>query len=204
MPINTYHVEILQLRKTGNMTLPKLLLSFIILVSFYSCTQIYPIVKRSDGFPPPDSVYYSYAVLDFDYQGQQLTRFIADRAADQFSNELYSILSFPVAERSIVRAAQKKHKESGRSRITISEIKKIAAETGADFIVLGTLNSLSNLEDFYNTNKSEIELNIRFIEAETGEMVCNIQEKRLYNGSIKRLVHNSVIKATRALKSEIH
>jgi len=182
----------------------KILVTFVLIISIYSCTQIYPIVKRSSGFPPPDSVYSRFAVLDFDYQGQNLTRFIADRAADQFSNELFSILAFPVAERTIVRAAQKRFKESGRRRITIPEIKKIAAETGADFVVLGTLNSLTNLEETFSTNQSEIELNIRFIEVQSGEMVCNIQEKRVYSGSLKQLVHNSVIKATRALKSEIH
>ncbi len=186
------------------MPLLKTLLVFVIIVSVYSCAQIYPIVKRSDGFPPADSLYYRYAVLDFDYHGQNLTKFIADRAADQFSNELYSILAFPVTERTIVRAAQKKYKESGRSRITVEEIKKIAAETDADFIVLGTLNSLASIEDALSSKQNEIELSIRFIEAKTGEMVCNIQEKRIYSGSLKQLVHNSVIKATRALKSDLH
>jgi peptidoglycan-synthase activator LpoB len=186
------------------MPLLKSLLVIVLIIVIHSCTQTYPIVKRSDGFPPADSLYYRYAVLDFDYHGQNLTKFIADRAADQFSNELYSILAFPVAERTIVRAAQKKHKESGRSRITITEIKKIAAETNADFVVLGTLNSLTSLEDSFDSKQNEIELNIRFIEAKTGEMVCNIQEKHLFNGSLKQLVHSSVIRSTRALKSALH
>ena len=185
----------------------KTIIKLFVIITFtliiFSCTRTYPFVKRSAGFPPADSVYARYAVLDFDYHGHNINKKIADRAADQLSNELYSTLSLPVAERSIVRAAQKKFKTTKNTQITQNEIAKIAEETQSDFIVLGTLRLLGSVENVFEITENEIELNVRFIDVQTGELVCIIQEKRYSDASLESIIHQSVLRSVDRLKMEL-
>jgi len=180
--------------------LTRLTILSLVTTIVFSCARSYPFVKRSEGFPPPDSVFARYAVLDFDYSGYNMNKKTADRAADQLSNELYSTLAFPVAERSIVKAAEKKYKSTKKSQITQGEIANIARETDSDFLVLGTLRLLGNIEDVLEDRDKQIELDIRFIDGHTGELVCIIQEKHYGDTSLEAMIHNSVLRSVNQLK----
>ena len=182
------------------------LLTILSLSLLSNCQPIYPIVKRSSGFPPNDSTYYNFAVLDFSYSGLGLNKRLADRAADQFSNDLYTRLSFPVIDRTIVKAILKKHHISGRSSMSYEEIKTIARDIRATYFIFGTIQSTGSIETFSDEsyNDNEIEISIRFIDIESGEMVCNIQQKEKSGFSLQRLLNNAIYNATLALKSEIY
>jgi curli biogenesis system outer membrane secretion channel CsgG len=179
---------------------------FAVLLTFaimFSCVRSYPVVKHTAGFPPADSVFSRFAVLDFDYKGFNLTKSLADRAADQLSNELYMAMSFPVAERNIVKAAQKKYKSSNSSQLTLNEINRIGQDVRSEFLVLGTIRLLGSILDVHESPENEIEINIRFIDAQNGEVVCIAQEKRKSESSVEVLIHTSILRIIETIKMEL-
>ena len=156
-----------------------------------SCISSVPYVHFEENYYE-DSLRVKYAVLNFEHSGQFLSAKTAMKAADQFSAELYIKKNIQVIERSLVRDALKKYKSSGRGKLAKEEINKIASELNADFLILGALNSIGAIEQYYDSGKVKVELTIRIINSTNGDVVGMVKHEKEGSGDIEELVNRMI------------
>lgn len=111
-----------------------------------------------------------YAILNFDYQGMNLSSKIARSAADLLAAQLYIKTKLSVIDRSIVKAVLAKNNIKASGRLSEDELNKMAMELNADYFILGSLVSNTSIEEANDNREVDISLNLRILDARRGEV----------------------------------
>ena len=151
---------------------------------FLSCAPS-PYIRNTDGidFKNPDA---TYAVLNFEYSGLDLSSKTAKNAADFLSARLFIDKKLSIIDRSMVRAAIKKYEITSQGRLSKEEISKLASELNADYLVLGSLVSVGSTENYYEPGAITLSLTIRFIETGSGKVVAIASRQMSKKGNITK------------------
>ncbi|MBN1408008.1 MAG: hypothetical protein JW956_09470 [Calditrichaceae bacterium] len=145
----------------------------------------------------------TFAVINFDYNGAQLSSANANNAADQFASEFYIQMKAKVVDRNIVRELLRKMELSSAKRLSSAQIQKIASDLNARYLIFGTLVSLRTMEEYYDDNKVEIKLTIRIIDSMTGEVVAMVQNQKSSKENVNILIQSLVNDAIFFLNREV-
>lgn len=178
-----------------NKTLP--FAFFIVIITFSSCSK--PLVKINNDVNLKETE-GKFAILTFEHNGAFLSSRIAENATDYFNSRLFTKNHLDVVDRSLVKNVVNKYEIKSHSQLSKQEIKRISAELQADYIVLGTLNSLLTMDQYYSTNKKKFELIIRILESNSGDIIVLAEHKKSGDGNTVDLVYALVADITGSLK----
>ena len=140
-----------------------------------------------------------YAVLNFDYQGLNLSSKIAKSAADRLAAQLYIKNKLSVIDRSIVKSVLAKNGIKANGRLSGEELKKIAAELKADYFILGSLFSGTSINVSNDNRKVEVSLNLRILDAGSGSVQAMAYHSISSDKNISKIVEKLITQIVNAL-----
>jgi len=158
----------------------------------YGCYTHGPYIKFDRNFSLSDSS-VTIAVMNFDYSGNFLSSQIALQAADNLTSEIFVKKGIKVIDRSLVKEILKRYDKSKSNRLSKEDIIKIGQDLGANYLVLGSLQSTGSIDDYYESRDYKIEITLRFIDAISSRVV-GIIKHRLEDDSEIEIIVNRVIK----------
>jgi len=156
-----------------------------------SCYTRYSNNEFNDDFNIKDST-ITIAVLNFEYSGSFISSKHSKLVADLVTSELFIEKKINVIDRSLVKNDLKKYEKSKTGRFSRNEIRSIGTELKATHIALGNLNSIDSIEDFYETGLRRINISMRVLESETGNVVGILRQQQQGKENIEELIKIAV------------
>jgi hypothetical protein len=164
----------------------------LLIVLIYGCYTEGPYVNFDRDFSLSDSK-ITVAVMNFEYAGNFLSSQIALQAADNLTSEIFIKKDIRVIDRSLVRDVLKKYEKSKPVRLSKEEIKKIGQELSADYLILGSIQSIGSIDDYYDSRDYNIEITLRIVDSASSKVVGIIRHRLEDDADIQILV-NRIIK----------
>lgn len=145
-----------------------MLFYLVFIVLLYACM---PQKTSTERLMTPEETDSTFAILNFDYDGFQLSSKIANNAADKITAEFYLKRQMKMIDRSLVRAAHKKYDVLSNKSLSADMIRQLAAELNADYLILGSLISESGvIDDFEDKQMVTIGITLRILNGKTAEL----------------------------------
>jgi len=164
-------------------------IGFIII---YGCYSHGPYVHFERSFSLSDST-ITMAVMNFEYAGSFLSSQIALQAADNLTSEIFIRKDINVIDRSLVKDILKKYEKTKPTRFSKDEIREIGQELGANYLILGSIQSLGTMDEYYESRDYNIEITLRIIGAQDSK-VAGIVRYRLEDDSDIQVLVNRMIR----------
>lgn len=164
---------------------------------FLSCSTVQVKINKSLKL---NYEHKKFAVLNFGYQGFNLSSKLAQYASDQLSAELFLRKHFSIVDRSLVRATLKKYSIRTNQQLTAKDINTLNKELNADYLVLGNLYSESSFSNLTKKHNNIITLNIRFLKADSCNIVGMVTHTISSNESVTKIINRLVKETVDAIK----
>ncbi len=143
----------------------KYLKCFLICFIFiYGCYTRGPYVNFDRDFVLSDST-VTMAVMNFEYGGNFLSAQIALQAADNLTSEIFIKKDIRVVDRSLVKDVLKKYEKTKPSLLSKEEISKIGQDLQANYLILGSIQSIGTIDQFYDSRDYNVEITLRIVDA---------------------------------------
>ena len=155
----------------------KILFIIIPILIIASCYKRYSNNEFNNDFNIKDST-IAIAVLNFEYSGPFISAKHSKLIADLITSELFIEKQINVIDRSLVKNVLTKYENSKSGRFSREDIQNIGNELKATYIALGNLNSLDLIEDYYETGLRRINITIRVLASETGNVVGILRQQQ--------------------------
>ena len=164
---------------------------FFLMLSVYiiACASNIPKVQYKGNLSLTDSL-STIAVLDFEYNGQFLTKKIAKTAADILSEDLFVKNRINIIDRSMVNEYLDRYKSTKREKFSKTDFQNIGNELNATYLILGTIQSYGSIEEYHESHTNKINVTIRIISTATAEVVGIIK----HSGKSKRTMDELIRK----------
>jgi TolB-like protein len=168
---------------------------FIILLFLYSCSTTSENVRYVDDFSLDMSV-SAIAVLDFDYSGPFTSGKIAKKMADDLTAALFLYSDILVVDRTLVKYTQKKYENYRRKNLSRQQIRNMGRDLEASHIIFGSIQSIGALEDYYEGEKKKLDMTLRIVDTQSGNIVGIVMNSTKGNEELdvlgKRLIKRMV------------
>ena len=162
------------------------------LIIIYGCYTHGPYVNFDRSFSLSDSS-STMAVMNFEYGGNFLSSRIALQAAYNLTSEIFIKKDIRVIDRSLVKDVLKKYEKSKPSLLSKEEIRKIGQELQANYLILGSIQSIGSIDQYYDSRDYNVEITLRIVDIKDGKVVGIIRHQRKDDFDIQILV-NRIIK----------
>ena len=169
----------------------RILFIAIPLLLLFSCYTRYSNNEFNDDFDINDST-NTVAVLNFEYSGSFISSKHSKLIADLVTSELFIEKKINVIDRSLVKNVLKKYDNAKTGRFSREEIQNIGTELKATHIALGNLNSIDSIEEFYETGLRSIDISMRILDSETGDVVGILRQQQQGKVNIEELIKIAV------------
>jgi curli biogenesis system outer membrane secretion channel CsgG len=175
----------------------------ICLIIIYGCYSYGPYVNFDRSFSLSDSS-STMAVLNFEYGGNFLSSQIALQAADNLTSEIFIKKDIQVVDRSLVKDVLKKYEKTKPSLLSKEEISKIGQDLQANYLILGSIQSIGSIDQYYDSRDYNVEITLRIVDVKDGKVVGIIRHQREDNSDIQVLVNRIIRDMVFHMREWIH